>query len=390
MIYKKFKALELSWLGLGIMRMPVVGKNGPIDTEKAMALVEHAYKNGINFFDTAFFYHSGESQPFLAKALSRFPRETWYISNKFPGNLISVEGGKLVTEQFANLPPASFSSVAEIFEGQLRDSGVDYFDFYMLHNVCEETYNLYTDEKLGIVDYLLEQKKAGRIRYLGISTHGRPDTIEKFLNWRDFAEFALVQVNYLDWHLQDAAAKYEAFTSRGIPVFAMEPVRGGKLADPGEKAVEILKAARPDDTAAMWAFRFLQSLGNMPLILSGMTTMEQLAENLEIFGKESPLSEEEKGVISKAVETIAEMVPCTACRYCVDICPAKLDIPALLTMYNEKSFDTNTWPVDGQIRALNDDEKPGACMACGVCNPLCPQNIDIPDAMGKFDGLIRA
>ncbi|MCL2702239.1 MAG: aldo/keto reductase [Defluviitaleaceae bacterium] len=388
MIYKKFQNLELSWLGYGAMRLPVTEQRGPIDEEKAMELIDCAYKNGVNFFDTAYFYHAGESQKFIGKALSRYPRNTWYLSNKLPGNLMErVDGGIRVESSVFGLADTVYTGAAEIFEAQLKNCGVDYFDFYMLHNLDEATYELYTDEKLGFTDYLLEQKKAGRIRHLGFSAHGRPEIIEKFLSERDCFEFALIQLNYLDWHIQEAGRKYEILTKHGIPVFIMEPVRGGKLAAPGKEAEEMLKAARPGDTPASWAFRFIQSLPNVAVVVSGMTTMEQIKENIEIFGRNDPVTESEKALLNSVVETLAELVPCTGCRYCCDPCPQKLEIPTLLSMYNETGYESS-WSVNQMLELMNDAEKPQACVKCGVCNPLCPQNIDIPDALSKFRDLL--
>jgi len=268
-IYRQFQDKKLSWLGFGCMRLPMA-EDKTIDEQKAMDMVDRAYKNGVNYFDTAYFYHSGNSQRFLAKALNRYPRDTWFLGSKLPGNMMSVdEKGIHVDVKGFGMENKTFANIAEVFEYQLKECGVDYFDFYMLHNIAEGTYSLYTDEKLGFVDYLLEQKKAGRIKHLGFSAHGRPETIESFLKWRNCFEFALLQLNYLDWDLQEAGKKYEILTKYGVPVFVMEPVRGGKLANPDEKVLAILKSARPDDTAASWAFRYLQSLPNVACVVSG-------------------------------------------------------------------------------------------------------------------------
>ena len=394
MIYGRFKDLELSSLGFGLMRLPETEPNGPIDEKRATEMVDYAYEHGVNYFDTAYFYHAGESQKFIGKALSRYPRDSFYLANKFPGNFVSIVDGayKLELGGF-KMKDSVYSSAAELFERQLEHCGVDYFDFYMLHNLAESTYDLYTDEDLGIVDYLLEEKKKGRIRHFGFSSHGRPETIERFLNWRDCFEYAQIQLNYLDWSLQDADKKYEILTERGVPVIVMEPVRGGKLTNPGQDAAALLKAARPNDTPAVWAFRFLQSLPNIPVVLSGMSTMEQLKENIEIFGRIEPITDSEKGVLQRVVGTMSEFVPCTACRYCCGVCPQTLDIPLLLSTYNEAFYDDVldskvSWYVDDLMSALSDDEKPHACTACGTCGPVCPQNIDISGALAKFAALL--
>ena len=394
MIYKQFKDLRLSWLGLGAMRLPATGQDygSPIDHEKALELMEYAYEHGVNYYDTAYFYHGGESERFVGKVLARFPRESWYLASKMPGSLIRFSDGKLEVSGF-NMDSKIFSSPADIFEFQLKKCGVDYFDFYMLHNVSENNYGFYTDEKLNIIDCLVEQKAKGRIRHLGFSSHGRPDTIADFLNYLDARncdafEFAMIQLNYMDWTLQDAGKKYDIITKHGLPVFVMEPLRGGKLANLGTNADNILKAARPTDSQVTWAFRYLQSLDNIPVILSGMSSMEQLKENLSLFAGHDPMTQTETALLQQVMENITELVPCTACRYCVEACPGNLNIPMLLKMYNEAGFHVG-WFLKDALRAIKEDEKPSACTSCGNCNPVCPQGIDIPQAMKKFNELIN-
>jgi len=384
MIYKPFKNLQLSSLGLGAMRLPATGPGygAPIDYPKAAELIEYAYNNGVNYFDTSFFYHDGDSERFLGKTMAQFPRESWHLASKLPGNLMRFNDGKL---EVSGKP---FSQPVDVFDFQMERCGVDYFDFFMLHNVSESTYDTYTNEELGLVDCLLEQKAKGRIRHLGFSSHGRPGTIEKFLNYlaargcNDF-EFVMIQMNYMDWTLQEAGKKYDIITKHGMPVIVMEPLRGGKLANLRAGADTMLKAARPNDSQAAWAFRYLQSFDNIPVVLSGMSSMEQLKENLSLFSKHNPLKQDEAKLLQNVVETIVELVPCTSCRYCVEDCPQGLDIPMLLTMYNEAGYDMG-WFLNAAIRALKEDERPGACISCGKCNPLCPQNIDIPRALEAF------
>jgi predicted aldo/keto reductase-like oxidoreductase len=263
----------------------------------------------------------------------------------------------------------------------------------MLHNVSESTYGIYTDEKLGFVNCLLEQKTKGRIRHLGFSSHGRHDTIENFLKYLDAKkcnefEFIMIQLNYLDWTLQDAGKKHDVITNRGLSVFVMEPLRGGRLANLGADAGKILKTARPEDSHAAWAFRYLQSLENIPVVLSGMSTMEQLKENVNLFSKHDPVTKEENKLLQQVVETIADLVPCTSCGYCTEDCPQKLNIPMLLTMYNEAGYSMD-WFIEAAIKALKAEEKPSVCTSCKKCIKLCPQNIDIPKAMKDFNKMIN-
>jgi len=389
MIYKQFKNLQLSSLGFGVMRLPATapGYGAPIDYAKAGPLLEYAYENGINYYDTSYFYHDGDSERFLGKTMAQVPRDSWYLASKLPGNLMKITDGKLTVSG------KHFARPVDVFDFQMERCGVDYFDFFMLHNVSEATYDIYTNEKLGLIDCLLDQKKKGRIRHLGFSSHGRHETIEKFLNYlkargcTDF-EFVMIQMNYMDWTLQEANKKYDVITKHGLPVFVMEPLRGGKLSNPGPEVQKLFQAARPEDSAAAWAFRYLQSMDNVPVILSGMSSMEQLKENLSLFSKYDPLTNNETKILQQAMEAIVELVPCTSCRYCVEDCPKNLDIPMLLTMYNEAGYDMG-WFLNAAIRALSEEEKPMACTSCGKCIPLCPQNIDIPKALKTFGGMIK-
>jgi uncharacterized protein len=386
MIYKRFQDLQLSQLGMGNMRLPTVGERGPIDERKAREIIEYAYSQGVNYFDTAYMYHSGESERFVGKVLSQYPRDTWHLATKMPGHMMNYSNGQL--EFMGYMAGSAVTSPGDIFTEQLEKTGVDYFDFYLLHNLCETAYGFYTDEDLRIVEYLQQQKKAGYIRHLGFSAHGRAETIEKFLNWKECFEFVQIQLNYLDWTLQDAGRKYEVITSHGIPVFVMEPCRGGKLANLNEQANAMLKSARPNDSIASWAFRFLQSLPNVQVVLSGMTTMEQLKENIKTFSQYDPMTGAEKEVLRQAVAAMANVVPCTTCRYCCDGCPQGLDIPKLISLYNEMSFD-NPFILKFTMGAMTEEEMPSACVACGACAKLCPQEIDIPSVMKRFDKAIK-
>lgn len=366
MLYKPFHNLSISQLGMGCMRLPTIGERGPIDEEKAREIIEYVYEHGVNYFDTAYRYHNGESEKFVGKVLSQYPRDSWYLASKMPGHMMQP-----------GWTPAG------IFEDQLARCGVEYFDFYLLHNLCETSIDTYMDEELGILDYLLEQKKAGRIRYLGFSAHARPETMERFLAWRDCFDFAQIQLNYLDWTLQNAKRKYDILVERGIPVMVMEPCRGGRLASLNEEANAMLKKARPNDSIASWAFRFVKSMPGVQVILSGMTQLDQAADNIKTFSDPTPLTEEEMELLQKAASTLVNLVPCTACRYCCEGCPKNLDIPNLISLYNEVSFD----PSPGlafMVAALKDEEMPSNCIACGECKKVCPQGIDIPEIM-KID-----
>ena len=381
MIYKNFADKKLSMLGYGAMRLPTKESRGPIDQTKARELIEHAYKNGINYYDTAYRYHGGESEIFLASVLNQYPRDTWYLATKFPGHMMQYKDGKVIGVGY--METETITSPAQIFEDQLKRCNVDYFDFYLIHNLCETAWDFYTNKEFGVIEYLIEQKRAGRIKHLGLSAHGRAETIDKFLEIYDCFEFIQLQLNYMDWDLQDAKRKYEVAVKHGLRVIAMEPVRGGSLASLNAEGNSLLKAARPNDSIVTWALRFLQSLPNLDVILSGMTTMEQLVENIEILSKNDPTSEQENKLLRKTIETMLDFVPCTACDYCTEACPMDLNIPKLISMSNEIRFE-NSFTMTFTLGAMTDDEMPSACISCGRCNPLCPQGIDIPKVLEGF------
>ncbi len=371
MIYNDFQNLKLSRLGFGAMRLPLL-PDGSIDEEQVFEMVRYAAAHGVNYYDTAYPYHQGRSEIVIGKALKQLPRESFYLATKYPGHQIS----------------ASYNP-AEIFEEQLEKCGVDYFDFYLLHNVYENSVPVYTDPKWGIIDYFVEQKKNGRIRHLGFSCHAQMDVLREFLDrYGDVLEFCQIQMNYMDWTLQDAKTKYEFLTERGIPVWVMEPVRGGKLACLNEEAEEKLHAMRPQESTAAWAFRFLQGLSNVKVILSGMSNMEQMIDNVHTFESACPLSAEETDALLEIAESLKNSVPCTACRYCCDGCPKHLDIPRLLALYNDLRFSPN-FNVGMVIDGLAEESRPSACVACGKCAKTCPQKIDVPAAMKDFSEMLE-
>ena len=386
MLYRQFKDKKLSYLGMGNMRLPVTAPRGPIDEPKARAIIEYAYEHGINYYDTAYRYMTGQSEPFTSSVLRQYPRDTWYLATKMPGHQLEYKNGKVNVTGY--LAGESINSLEQVFEDQLKRCQVDYFDFYLLHNVSDRSFNFYTDEELGCVEYLLSQKKAGRIRHLGFSAHAGAETMEKFLSFSSkfdgqCFEFVQVQMNYMDYILYGADKTYDVITKRGIPIIAMEPVRGGRLASLNSEADAVLKAERPNDSIASWAFRFIQSLPNVLVALSGMTTMEQIVENVELFQKADPVTEKEKELLRRVMESTLDLVPCTSCEYCCEVCPQKLNIPRLLSLSNDMRLAN---PPLARIKSMPENEQPSACIACGACVPLCPQNIDIPAALKRFSG----
>ena len=371
MIYRDFQDMKLSGLGLGAMRLPVIdGDDSSIDEAAATQMVAYAMEKGINYYDTAWGYHSGQSEIVMGRILKNYPRESFYLASKFPGYDLS-----------------NMDKVEEIFEKQLEKCQVDYFDFYLFHNVCEMNIDYYLDEKYGIYDYLMKQKENGRIRHLGFSAHGSYDVIRRFLDaYGKDMEFGQLQINYLDWSFQDARKKAELLTEYQIPVWVMEPLRGGRLASLEEKYETRLKALRPDETIPAWAFRFLQSLPEVKMVLSGMSNMEQLQANIRTYEVDQPLNEQERdALLSIADEMLGRKVlPCTACRYCVSHCPQGLDIPELLALYNEHNFTEGGFIAPMALSSYAEDKKPAACIGCRSCEAVCPQQIKISEAMADF------
>lgn len=363
MIYSKFGEKQLSLLGFGAMRLPVK-EDGTVDKEQVKTMVRHAMDHGVNYFDTAWPYHDGQSETVMGEVLSEYDRDSYYLATKYPGHQISE-----------TYDPAA------LFEAQLEKCGVDYFDFYLLHNVYEKSMDVYLDPQWGILDYFKEQKRLGRIKHLGFSTHAQMDCLKEFLDaCGEDMEFCQIQLNYLDWTLQDAKAKYDLLTEKGIPVWVMEPVRGGKLAKLDEANEQTLKALRPDEKIPAWAFRFLQGLPNVKMILSGMSDQTQMEDNVNTFADSKPLTQEETEVLLKIAESMKDSIPCTACRYCCKGCPMGLDIPMLIGIYNEIRIIPTVNAVM-RIEGLPKDKQPSACIGCGKCMQICPQNIDIPTVM---------
>lgn len=377
MIYKEFQGLKLSALGMGAMRLPIIdGDDARIDEKKAEEMVDYAMAHGVNYYDTAWGYHDGKSELVMGRALSKYPRESFYLTTKFPGYDLS-----------------NMDKVEEIFEKQLEKCGVEYFDFYLFHNVCEMNIDAYLNPKYGIYEYLLQQKKAGRIRHLGFSAHGSYDVMKRFLEaYGKDMEFCQIQLNYLDWSFQDAKAKVELLKEYHLPVWVMEPLRGGRLASLTPEETAKLQAMRPDEKVPAWAFRFLQSIPEVTMVLSGMSNMEQMQENIRTFEEDKPLSETEmKNLLAMAEEMVKMIVlPCTACHYCVSHCPQGLDIPRLLELYNEHCFTQGGFIAPMALAAIPQDKQPTSCIGCRSCEAVCPQQIHISEAMADFAAKLGA
>ena len=372
MIYKGFQGMKLSALGFGAMRLPVVdGNDGKIDETATLHMVDTAMKNGINYYDTAWDYHGGNSELVMGKALAQYPRDSFYLATKFPG-----------------YDPSNWGKVEEIFERQLEKLGVDYFDFYLFHNVCEMNIDAYLDdEKYGIYSYLMKQKENGRIRHLGFSCHGNMPVLKRFLDaYGKDMEFCQLQLNYLDWTFQSGKEKVALLDQWNIPVWVMEPLRGGKLAKLDPVYETQLKELRPEEEIPAWAFRFLQRIPSVTMILSGMSNEDQLEKNLATFAEDKMLSDTEMTALTSIVDRMLSVgtVPCTACHYCVTHCPQELDIPKLINLYNEHAYTGGGFIAPMALSALPEEKRPQACLHCRSCEQVCPQQIKISEVMTDF------
>ncbi len=363
MLKKQYKFTDTcpSVLGLGMMRLPKAREGSEdIDRAKAQEIVDYAYSHGINYFDTAYRYHAGDSELFVGEALKKYPRESFYLASKMP-----------IWE--ANIP----ADVEKIFNDQLKRCQVEYFDFYLCHSQNKE--NFKKIREFGAYEFLSKMKEEGKIRHLGFSFHDTPDVLKEIVETYSW-DFAQIQLNYLDWEMQDAKAQYEILTEHGIPVMVMEPVRGGALASLCEESDRMLKEARPEKSVASWAIRYAASLPNVQVVLSGMSNMEQLQDNISTMTDFEPLSEREREVLEQALDVYRRnhLIPCTGCRYCMD-CPFGVDIPGVFKLYNQYKISKYK---EGFLRGYRELGKSGpeSCRACGACMRHCPQRSKFPNA----------
>ncbi|MCI8304338.1 MAG: oxidoreductase [Lawsonibacter sp.] len=376
MIYKQFQDLKLSALGFGCMRFPTLdGSDAKINEEEAARMVARAMEGGVNYYDTAWRYHGGSSEAVMGKILKQYPRSSFHLATKFPGYDLS-----------------NMAKVEKIFDKQLERCQTDYFDFYLFHNVCEANIDAYLDPQFHVLESLIARKKAGQIRHLGFSTHGSLDTVTRFLEacGQDM-EFGQIQLNWLDWNFQNARLKVELLDRWSIPVWVMEPLRGGKLAKLSGEYTARLKELQPDEGTPAWAFRFIQSIPSVTVVLSGMSSMDQVEDNLKTFSQERLLSGQEKQALLAIADSMTgrTSVPCTACRYCTVHCPQKLDIPMLLELYNEFTFTGGGFLAPMRIARLPDNKKPSACVSCRSCEAVCPQQIKISQLLAAFSAKLN-
>lgn len=369
----KFKNTEVSRLGLGTMRLPCKTPlkreaNPLIDYTKSQQLVDMAYQNGVNYFDTAYMYHQGKSEKFIGTALKKYPRDTYFLADKLPIWLCK-----------------SPKDMQKIFDKQLERTGIDCFDFYLLHSLDKE--NFEKCEQYKAYDFVKEKQARGLVKNIGFSFHGTVNDLKEIIASHDW-DFAQIQMNYLDWENQDAKTQYELLTQAGIPIIVMEPVRGGKLAnDVPKKAVEQMKNYSPDKSIASWAIKFVASYKNVITILSGMNSTEQMQDNLNTLTDFQPMNDVEFQICKNTADLINKsyIIPCTGCDYCAD-CPKGVKISTIFSVYNRyKNGELSLNESREEYRKI--DVNANACVSCGKCKSHCPQSIDIPKILSKIKEL---
>ena len=354
MIYNEFQDKKLSLLGFGTMRLPV-NEEGIIDEAQVAEMTDYALAQGVNYFDTAYPYHNGESERVMGRVLGAYPRDSYYLATKYPGQRFSAE------EQ----------NPAKIFEEQLGKCGVDYFDFYLFHANSAIRHEKFTNTRS--YDIVQELKAEGKIRHVGMSFHDTAEVLDKILTDRPEIEVVQLQFNYADYDDPSVQSRacYEVCQKHGKPVLVMEPVKGGSLVNLPQKAMDLLS-----DTPASYAIRFAASFDSVVMVLSGMSNMEQMLDNIRYMKDFQPLTESEMELIGK-VRTIYQAqnrIPCTACRYCTDGCPAGIQIPDLFACLNDKREGKETNYDAFEVKA-------DACVECGQCEDECPQHLQIRDLL---------
>ena len=358
---------EMPKLGFGLMRLPE--EDGTIQIDRVCEMVDAYMKAGLNYFDTAYVYHGGKSEVAAREAVvKRYPRDSFKIATKLPA-------WEMKTKEDRD----------RIFNEQLERAGVDYFDFYLLHSI-EEGNNYDTYERLDCFNWGMEKKAEGKIKHFGFSFHGSPELLAKVLDIHPEMEFVQIQLNYLDWEnpVVQSGRLYNILHERNIPMIIMEPVKGGTLASLKPELEAKYKAIRPDASIASWALRFVASLPGVMTILSGMSTEDQMADNLSTFTNFEPLSDKEKEAVKEVVDTMLNIptIGCTACRYCTDGCPMNISIPDVFKAINTmRLYDEDFRPRMFYNGLVASHGRAKDCIACGQCEGVCPQHLSIIDLL---------
>lgn len=358
---------EISRLGYGGMRFP---KNGDeVDVEEAVKLLRKAYDMGVNYFDTAVVYHKGESEKIFGKAFEIYDRSSYYLADKMSIWVCKDE-----------------QEMKDLFERQLKTLKTDYIDFYLVHSLNRNHYQKV--KEFHCVEFLQEMKRQGKIKHLGFSFHDTYPVFTQILDDYDW-DFVQIQLNYLDWQNQGAEQLYRELEKRNLPCMVMEPVRGGYLATLDEQRAKPFLEMEPNRSIASWAIRWVESLPQVTVVLSGMSDMAQLEDNVAMMTNFEPMNEKELEAVAKVVEEIRKVndIPCTGCRYCMD-CPMGVDIPEIFAIYSRlKIFGKDKSFVEDYKEVMENGNGAEHCVGCQQCMNHCPQSIEIPDKLAMIHRL---
>lgn len=354
-------------LGFGLMRLPLTDANdkGSIDIEALKKMVDAFIEQGFTYFDTAWMYCAFKSENAVKEALTdRYPRDRYTLTTKLHASYLKTKEDR-----------------DRIFEEQRQKTGVDYFDYYLIHAIDQELYSIYNE--MDCFNWLIEKKKQGFVKHIGFSYHDSAEFLDQVLTEHPEMEFVQLQMNYLDWESAEVQSRkcYEVASKHGKPVIVMEPVKGGTLADVPAEVRESFAAYHPDLSVPSWAIRFVASLDNVAMVLSGMSNMEQLMDNISYMKEFVPMNAEETELVHKAAEMIKDSIaiPCTGCSYCTEGCPMQIAIPDLFRVYNKsKRGEITDVEANEEYRQLTESGgKARECLACGQCQVACPQHLEI-------------
>jgi hypothetical protein len=366
---KKYKNLDISVIGFGMMRLPQ--KNGEPDIEKTQKMVDYAIEHGINYFDTAWFYHNGQSEIATGIVLSKYPRNSYYLADKMPLRILKDK-----------------AEVIPTFEKQLEKCKTEYFDFYLAHNINKREWKVLKD--CNVYEQLLQKKKEGKIKYLGFSIHDTPELLEEVVNTYKW-DFVQLPINPIDWKAVDAEKQYEIATKAGLPVVVMNPLKGGQLSTLSEKAIEILKNENPNVSPSSWSLRYSASLPNVFVVLSGMTEQIHIEDNVKTFTNFKPLNEKEQAVLANAIAVYnsSGAISCTYCQYCTG-CPVGIDIPKNFMIYNQYKANNRKDRFIIAYETIKEENRADKCINCGICKNKCPQKLDIPNLLKEVAEIYKS
>lgn len=371
-VRRKFADTDMPLIALGCMRLPM--RDNKIDMVELDKMVEYAMEHGANYFDTAYMYADGKSENAIGEILKKYPRESFILTDKCPAYLVN-----------------SPSDVRKLCEEQLKKCQVKYFDNYMVHNINKNTLSNYLDNNM--YDELLKLKKEGLIKHVGFSFHGDPQMLKDVINEHKW-EFCQLQLNYLDWEVVNADELYRIADEAKVPVIVMEPLRGGVLCNLPDKANQKLKKECPDDTPASFGLRWAAGKNRVFTILSGMSNLQQLKENVDTFVNYRAITEREEKIAHEIAQIIQSQgaISCTACKYCMEVCPRGINIAAIFGLYN--IYKGSTQPSRDFLftynyRALDESTRADKCIDCGLCCKNCPQNLEIPKLLKEVQNTVE-